>query len=92
MPDYANLCPVHVRALTHWREEHRHESDEDHVDLVAEAICPRITGSCEFCKSAARRIIAFPEEVLSGLVRVGVATREWRGDEYRYVTPWKETP
>lgn len=34
MPDYANLCPVHVRALTHWREDHRHESDEDHAERV----------------------------------------------------------
>ena len=64
----------------------------ERVELVAEAICPRLTGSCEFCKSAARRIITRPEEVLSGLVRADVAAREWRGDEYRYVTPWKEAP
>mgnify|MGYP005755255341 CR=1 FL=1 len=34
MPDYANLCPDHARALTHWSEDHRHETDEDHAERV----------------------------------------------------------
>lgn len=80
--------------------------DPEHVEAVAQEICPKKTGPCKFCDSTARRIIARPDAILAALNRIGVLREEkqqtgtlreerdgptYRGPTVRrYVTRWED--